>query len=227
MPVVVTTHALAHGVDELGRLDAGDAGVGGLHRPLELEGQVDLLAGREVGQRRPEQVELGHGHAVGLGQAEVLVGGGEAGVVAGLGERLGEDVVVEAAGVGEALPVADDDPHADALRLGRRQRLDLALVGPHLGVARPPDDASTCSPSLRRADDPVGDVEQVARHAGGRTLAPLMPRCRRRSAGRPAGSARRRRPARPGRPCRTCPGSPWRSRCRGRRCPAAPSGRCR
>ena len=42
-----------------------------------------------------EQVEVGHGHAVGLGQAEVLVGGGERGVVARLGERLGEDVVVE------------------------------------------------------------------------------------------------------------------------------------
>jgi len=42
----------------------------------------------------------------------VLVGLAEGGVVARLGQRLEHDPLVERAGVGEALAVVDDDPHA-------------------------------------------------------------------------------------------------------------------
>ena len=170
------------------------------------------------------EVELGHGHAVGLGQAVELVGRAEAGVVAGLGERLGEHVVVERAGVGEALPAVDDDPDADALRLGRRERLDLALVDPHLGVAarapRPPRPARPCaSPAAddrgrrssqqardleldtaqRRgaADGEAGDPQGRDAVADGHALAVLAARAR---------------------------AGPWRSRCRRRRCCCSTSG---
>src|SRR5207244_3359128 len=70
-------------------------------------------------------VDAGAGRLVGVGQAEVLVGRPEAGVVAGFGQRLGHDVGLQRAGPGEALPAVDHDPHADALDVLRRQRLDL------------------------------------------------------------------------------------------------------
>ncbi len=82
-------HALAHAVGVVGRLDAADARVGRADGPLELEGQRDLAVGGDVEQPGSVQVEVGHRHAVGLGQAEELVGGAEAGVVAGLVEDLG------------------------------------------------------------------------------------------------------------------------------------------
>ncbi len=90
------------------------------------------------------QVELGGGDAVGLGEDHVGVGGGEAGVVPGVGQGGGDHVGVERAGPGETDAAADDlgvgavgieeDADADAGRVGRRQRLDLALVGPDLGL---------------------------------------------------------------------------------------------
>ena len=148
------------------------------------------------------------------------------GVVARLVDHLGDDVLVEAAGVGEALPVADDDPHADALRLGRRQRLDLALVGPHLGVARPADDRLDLLAVVGPGDDAVGDVEQVARHAGAgadahAAVPPTVSRATRR-VGTPSPT---------GTPWPSLPHVPGRAHgevvAPARRCPAAPSARCR
>ena len=107
MPVVLTMAPSAIDVDVLGRLDARDAQVGGLHRPLELDRQLDLGVGREASSGLAEQVELGHGHAVGLGQAEVLVGGGEPGVSAKRWRRAAEAELV----------TADVSADADARRM--------------------------------------------------------------------------------------------------------------
>ena len=135
--------------------------VGGPHRLLQLDGQVDLGLGGDLGQALAVQVEVGDGHAVGLGQAQPLVGRGEGGVVARLGQRLGQHVVVEAAGVGEALPVARDHPHADARRGGRGQLLDVALVDPHLGGRRPAHHHLDLLAALGQGDDPVADLQQL------------------------------------------------------------------
>ena len=92
------------------------------------------------GQALAPEVELGRRHAVGLGEAVVLVGLGEGGVVAGLGQRVQDDALVERAGVGEALALVDDHADADARGAGLRERLDLALVGLDRGGRAPGDE---------------------------------------------------------------------------------------
>ena len=72
-----------------------------------------------VGERLVPQVWSVHGDAVGLGQPGPLVGRAERDVVAGLGQHLGDAVVVERAGVGEPGAAVADDPDADALGSGR------------------------------------------------------------------------------------------------------------
>ena len=113
------------------------------------------------------QVELGGGDAVGRGQHDVGVGGGEAGVVAGVGQRGPDDVGVEAAGPGEADPgaggIVDEDPDAHAGRVGGREGLDLALVGADLGVGAPGDVDLEALAAAGPADDVGGQVEEFGR----------------------------------------------------------------
>ena len=92
--------------------------------------------------------------------------------------RVSATVLVEGGGVGEALAIAEHHPDADAHGLGGRERLDVGVVGAHLGVARGDDDLDLLVVA-GPADDPVGDVAEV----GGRSFgAALMPRSRRWSA---------------------------------------------
>ena len=50
---------LGGAVGVVAALHAADAGIGRLHRPLQLEGEVDLLRRGHVGEAGPEQTELG------------------------------------------------------------------------------------------------------------------------------------------------------------------------
>ena len=127
----------ARGVRERRDPHAGDARIAAAHHALELEGQLDLAVGGKGGDRGVEGVEGHRRHAVGLGQPDPFVGLGEPGVVAGLAQGVGDDVVVEAAGPGEPLAVVADDPHADAGARGRGERLHLGGVHPHGRVRRP------------------------------------------------------------------------------------------
>ena len=106
-------------------------------------------------------------NAVGTGQHHVGVGRGEAGIVPGVGQRGVDDVGVEAAGPGEADPgaggVVDEDPDADAGRVGRRERLDLALVGTHLVLGAAGDVDLEASPLPGPADDVGGQIEAARR----------------------------------------------------------------
>ena len=64
----------------------------------------------------------------------MLIGGGEAGVVPGLGQGLLEHRLLQRAGPGEAQPMVHHHPDPDAGRGGRGQGLDLAGKGPYLGL---------------------------------------------------------------------------------------------
>ena len=117
------------------------------------------------------QVELDGGHAVGHGEDDVGVGGGEAGVVPGVGQRGVDDVGVEGAGPRETDPAADrlgvgavaveQDADADAGRVGRGQRFDLALVGPDLGVGAAGDVDLEALAGVGLLDDGGGEGEEV------------------------------------------------------------------
>jgi hypothetical protein len=148
MPVLVAT------------ADATDASS---HGPLQLEGQLHLALGREGGQLVAPQVERGGGDTVGFGQAEVLVLGGEAGVVPGLVEGLGYDLRVERPGVGEALAPAGHDPDADAGRGGRGQLLDLALVDDDRRVTAPGDEGLHLLAVAGPPGHPGGQLQQLLR----------------------------------------------------------------
>ena len=130
-------------------------------QPLELLGQLDLALGRERGQRVVPQRLRRAGDAVGLGQAGPLVDGAERDVVAGLGEHLVDGARVERAGVGEPGAAVADDPHADALALGRHEVLDLALVDADLGLAAARDVGLDLLAGLGLGDDLVGERLQL------------------------------------------------------------------
>src|SRR5690606_6152014 len=100
-----------------------------------------------------------------LGEAEVLVGRTERGVVARVGERVGHDVVVERACIGEALALVRDHPDAHALGLRGGEGLDLALVHLDLGVEAAHDHGLDLLTRASHADHAVGDVQQLG-HAG-------------------------------------------------------------
>jgi len=116
----------------------------------------------------------------------VVVGGAEAGVVSGLGQGLGQSVVVEGTGVGESLAVVDDHPYPHAGGGCRRERLDFAVEHFDLGVVGPPDVGLHLLAGSGVLDDPRSQRQQVAVvladcHGGrlaGRDR--LRPRCRRR-----------------------------------------------
>jgi hypothetical protein len=162
------------GVAPLGRLDEPDAAIPGAHHALELEGGGHLGLGVESGQLVAPDVEVGGGDPVGLGQADPLVGGGEAGVVTGFGEGLFDRVGVEAPGVGEPLPAALHDPDADAGRLGRRQRLDLAAVDHDLGVAAPGHVGLDLLTVAGPAGHALGQLQQLGRRSGHRAVPPTV-----------------------------------------------------
>ena len=171
---MVTTDDLAGAVLVVARLDAGDAGVGGPDRPLELPGPARPCARRRDTRQRQggSRSSVGVGVAVGLGHAVGLVGVAEAGVVAGVGEHLVEHVGVERAGVGEALPAVATTRTPMPADSADGQLLDLALVDPDLGVADAADDDLDLLAVL-------GPAEHRARRCPAGRL-PLRPRCRRR-----------------------------------------------
>ena len=118
-------------------------------------------------------------HAVGFGQDHVGVGRGEAGVVAGIVQRGGDDVGVERSGPGEtdlaarAAGPVDEDPDPDAGGVRRRERLDLAVVGPHLGVGAPRHVDLHALAGTRPADDRLREVVQIV-HAVPPRVTPVM-----------------------------------------------------
>ena len=90
------------------------------------------------------------GDPVGNSQGDVLVGRGEGGVVARLGQGLLQHRRVERAGPGETQPVVGDHPDADARRGGRCQRFDFPVVGTDVGLVDPgrrrPRSPRRCAP---------------------------------------------------------------------------------
>ena len=190
-------------------------------RPLQLEGQLDLGVG---GERRPARAGTGRGRPAPRRRASARPRNSSTVPNAALSRASARvsstTVAVERAGVGEALAAAGDHPDADALGVGRRQRLHVAVEHLDLGVVARPTYASTCSPG------PPGRDPARRRRAAQQVPRTISHRCRRRSWPAPAGWAGRRRRGRPGRPCRTCRPR-CRSRCRRRRWPAGPRGRCR
>ena len=166
---------LARAVAPLRDAHADDARVAGLDGPLELERQVDLAVGGHRGQAVAPQVDVGRRHAVGLGQADPLLGLGEGGVVAGLGQHLGDDRLVERAGLGEALAPVVHDPHADAGRRGLGERLDLAAVHPHAGRRRAADEGLDLLAALRPRPRPWRPGRASSSARDGRRVAVTAP----------------------------------------------------
>ncbi len=164
----------------VGRRHLADPGIGGPGGALELDGQGDLVLHGGGGDGGVPQIELGGGDAVGLGQHHVGVGRGEAGVVPGVGQGGPDDVGVEAAGPGEADPgaggIVDEHTDADARRVGRRERLDLALVGADLGVGAAGDVDLEGLVAVGPADDVGGQVEEfgVGRLRRGHAVPPRV-----------------------------------------------------
>ena len=152
-------------VGVLGRLHPGHPRIGGQGGPLQFQCQRHLVLGRELSQLRAVKVQGRGRHTVGLGHARELVGAAEAGVVQRLLEGLAHGVVVEGRGVGEALPPVPHNPHADSLRRRRRERLDLALVGPHLGLALVGHEGFHVEASAGPTGDPLRDLQQARAHA--------------------------------------------------------------
>src|SRR5581483_4905306 len=158
----------------VGGLDAADARVGTARDPLELDRQLDLAVRGHVDERRSVQVELRDRHAVGLGQPRVLVGCGEAGVVARLGQCVRQHIVVERAGVGEPHAVVTDDPHPHAAGLGRRELLDISLVRADLRVARVHDDCLDLLAVGGPPDDAVADRQQFVELGAHAAVPPIV-----------------------------------------------------
>ena len=131
--------ALARRVVVGGGAHALHAGVAADGGPFEGERELDLGVGRERGQAVvPDQgVEVDRLDAVGLGQAEPLVGLAEPGVVAGLGQRLDQHGLVEGAGVGEALAMVGHHPDADAEATRPRSATRPGRRRPSPGWSRP------------------------------------------------------------------------------------------
>ncbi len=106
------------------------------------------------------------GHAVRLGEPRPLVDRAELHVVPGLGEHLGDGIVVERPGVREPGPAVVDDPDADAFALRGDEVLDIALVDPDLGFPAVRHEGLDLLAGSRLGDDPVGDGEQLALERG-------------------------------------------------------------
>ena len=157
-------------VGVVGRLHTGHAGVCGKRGPLELQRQAHLVLGREIDQLGAVQVEGCGLHAVGLGHSRELVDAAEAGVVQCFIEGLSQRLVVEGGGVGEALPAVAYDSHADPHRRRRGERLDLALVGPHLGLALLGDEGLHIEARASPANNPLSNLQQALTHRSNRLI---------------------------------------------------------
>ena len=179
---------LVHRIGVVGRLHAGHTRVRGQSGPLELDCQRHLAVGGEIDQLGPVQVEGCGLDAVGLGHSCELVDAAEAGVVERLVEGLPHGLIIQGRGVGEALPAVAHNPHADPYRRRNRERLDLALVGPYLGLLLVGHEGLDIDAGAGPADDALGNLQQArARHAqapapstGRAEMSRLTRRCRRR-----------------------------------------------
>ncbi|CAB4619655.1 unannotated protein [freshwater metagenome] len=95
----------------------------------------------------------------------MFIKGGEAGVVACLGQRLGEYRFLEAACVGESLTTVHDDPYAHALRLRRRKRFDLAAIHADLCFGAAHDNGFELLTRTGHCHDAIAEGEKILAHA--------------------------------------------------------------
>ena len=208
-----------------------DPGVTGEHRPLEGEGQVDLVRGRRGPHAGPLQVESGRRRPRRARPARWPRRQRRSAALSRASARASSRTSGSSCRRRRS-PGARRPPPARRCRprWPTSQRLDLAAGGPHRGVRLRATKASTCSPR----SGPPGQRPSARPRRSTLTGAAAPPsawspgRAPHGDGGDPQAWAGRGRRARPGRPCRTCRRrAPWRSRGPRRRWPAARRGRCR
>ena len=121
---VAVTHADALGGDNrrmantVGKVDGlhqHDPRVAPVGHRLEFEGESDLGIGLKGIDRFVVKVELGHRHAIGLGEVQVGVNRAKGCVISCFAECGIDDVGVEGASPGETLTLVVDDSYTNAL----------------------------------------------------------------------------------------------------------------
>ena len=127
--------ALGGGVTIGSGAETADARIDGLGGGFELDRKRDLVGGGHREELLAPQVELGCLDVLVLlrrGQTVELVGRAERGVVACVGQRVGDDVGVERSGPRVSLALVDDDANADTLDLRSGEGLHVALECVHV-----------------------------------------------------------------------------------------------
>ncbi len=168
-PQGIHHRALGGGVAIGSGPEAADARIEGQRLSFELDGERDLVGGAHREELLAPQVELGYLDALvvlGSGQAVELVRRAERRVVARVGQRVCHDVRIERSRPRVSLALVDDDANADALDLGRCQRLHVTLERVHVDFEGTHDVGLDLLSGARRTGDGTRDVEEVdAAHA--------------------------------------------------------------